>query len=196
MVSVLDELEPIVSVPVLELVISPPAATVRFPLIATLAALEVTKFVRLTALLSIVTLPAALLTVSVPDPKDDGKNAAVEEIVVVPLKMTFRFVPVVGTKFIVPAVNVSVAPLPTTTFAAFALVIEPSSSTRAAADEPKLNFAVPVDPQSMTAAASFNVKPSVIVTVVFTPTAVPTIVKVFAAASVTGAPSVGSTSEL
>ena len=150
MVRVFDEVVPIVRAPVLEFKISPPAATVRLPASVTLAAPEETRLVRLMEALSTVMLPEALLKVKVPEPYDDGRNAAVEPIVVVPLKRTFRLVPVVGTKFSVPPVMVIVAPLPNTTFTAFALVIEPAVSTRAVADVPKLNFAVPVDPQSTT----------------------------------------------
>jgi hypothetical protein len=91
--------------------------------------------------------------VNEPVPIDEGKNDWVDEMDVVPLKTTLKFAPVVGTKLNVPAVIVIVAPLPITTFAGFALVIDPAVSTRAVPDVPKLNFAEPEVPQSTTALA-------------------------------------------
>ena len=116
----------------------------------------------------------------------------------VPLNMTLRFEPVVGMKLNVPAVNVIVAPaaLPITTLAGVELVIDPAVSTNAVAVVPKLNFAVPVEPKSTAALALANVNPLVRVTVVFTPTEVPTNVKVLAVASVIGLASVGITTLL
>lgn len=194
-VKVFAAVEPIVRIPVLEFVISPPAAVVKFPVTVTLVTFEVVKLVTLRDELSIVSAPVALFTVNDPLPKVDGRNADVELMVVVPLNTTLLFVPVVGTKLIVPLVIVIVAPLPRTTFAGAADVMEPAVSTRAPAEVPKLNFAVPVDPKSTTPLAWFSTKPFVRVTVVLTPTAVPTKVNVRAAANVIGFASVGITPE-